>query len=214
MDSKREVPRFLKLLSSIAFPEKKIQLIALGGSDSLVKQSPRHEEEGLGIFRVPTFIIYKNGIEVARINEFPVFSLEKDILAILSNQSYSPNYRSFSTLLRWLNDGSLSDENNSVRGLAEQLRPFVADEHELNSLGYLLLKQGKKKEALQVFRMNYNLYPESSNTASSLGEGYYENSDYIKAITFLERSMELNKDPKAIKEILGILYKAKEMDKG
>ncbi|HEV7783094.1 MAG TPA: thioredoxin family protein [Chitinophagaceae bacterium] len=62
-DSKREVPRFLKLLSAISFPEKKIQLIAVGGSDSLVKQSPQHEEAGLGIFRVPTFIVYKNGVE-------------------------------------------------------------------------------------------------------------------------------------------------------
>jgi len=140
--------------------------------------------------------------------------LEKDLLAILCGQSYSPNYRSFSTVLRWLNDGSLGDDNNSSRGLAEQLRTLVAGEHELNSLGYLLVKQGKKKEALQIFRMNYTLYPESSNTASSLGEGYYENGNYKKAISFLERSLELNKDPGTIKEILGILYKAKEKDKG
>lgn len=212
-DSKREVPRFLKLLSAVSFPESKLQIIGLGGSDSLYKQSPQHEEAGLGIFRVPVFIVYKNGVEVNRINEFPVNSLEKDMFAILSGQSYSPNYRSFSTILRWLNDGSLTDDNNSIRGLSEQLRLLVAGEHELNSLGYLLLKQGKKKEALQIFRMNYNLFPESSNIASSLGEGYYENGDYKKAVSFLERSLELNKDPAAIKEVLGILYKAKEKDK-
>lgn len=212
-DSKREVPRFLKLLSAISFPDKKVRLIALGG-DSLVKQSPGHEESGLGIFRVPTFIIYENGKEINRINEFPVISLEKDLLTILNEQPYSPNYHSFNTVLQWLNDGSLTDDNNSIRGLAEQLRPLVADEHELNSLGYLLLKQEKKKEALQIFRMNYTLYPESSNIASSLGEGYYENGDHKKAVTFLERSLELNKDPKAIKDILAILYKAKEKDKG
>lgn len=213
-DSKREVPRFLKLLSEIPFRQNNLQLIALGGGDSLVKQSPGHEEAGLGIFRVPTFIIYKNGIEVNRINEFPVFSLEKDLLAILTNQGYKPNYRSFGTVQRWLKDGSLTEENNSIRGLAEQLRTLVADEHELNSLGYLLLKQGKKKEALQVFRINYTLYPESSNTASSLGEGYYENNDYKKAVSFLERSLELKKDSKEIKGVLDILYKAKEKDKG
>jgi tetratricopeptide (TPR) repeat protein len=207
------VPRFLKLLSAISFPDKKIQLIALGGGDSLVKQSPTHEETGLGIFRVPTFIIYKNGQEINRINEFPVFSLEQDLLTILHEKPYSPNYHSFETVLQWLNDGSLTDDNNSIRGLAEQLRPLVADEHELNSLGYLLLKQGKKKEALQIFRMNYTLYPESSNIASSLGEGYYENGDHKKAVSFLERSLELNKDPKAIKDILMILYKAKEKEK-
>lgn len=212
-DSKREVPRFLKLLNSISFPEKKTEIIALGDSDSLYKQSPGHEEAGLGIFRVPTFIIYKNGVELNRINEFPVNSLEKDLLEVLNGQLYSPNYRSFSKIKQWLNDGSLLDENISIRGFAEQLRPMVASEHDLNSLGYVLLKQGKKKEALQVFRMNYLLFSESSNIASSLGEGYYETGDYKKAIHFLETSLELNKDPKAVKGIVEILYKAKEKDK-
>lgn len=208
-DSKREVPRFLKLLSEISFPEKKMQLIALGGSDSLLKQSPLHEEAGLGIFRVPTFIIYKNGIEINRINEFPVFSLEKDMVNILNNQLYVPNYHSFSSVLKWINEGTLTDDNISTRGLAEQVRPLVSTENELNSLGYLLLKQKKKKEGLRLFQINYSLYPESYNIASSLGEGYYENGDYKKAVTQLEKSLELNKDPKAIKEILAILYKAK-----
>lgn len=57
--AKIELSRFLKLLSAIGFPEENVKLIGLGGNDSLVKQSPGHEEAGLGIFRVPTFIIYK-----------------------------------------------------------------------------------------------------------------------------------------------------------
>jgi thiol-disulfide isomerase/thioredoxin len=209
-DSKREVPRFLKLLSAISFPQNRIKMIALGGSDSLVKQSPGREEDGLGIFRVPTFIIYKNGKEINRINEFPVYSLEKDLLSILAGKNYLPNYRSFGPVLYWLNDGTLTDDNISARGMAEQLRPLVAGEFELNSLAYLMLKQGKKKEALKLFQVNNNLYPESSNTTSSLGEGYLENGDQKKAVTALERALELNKDPKLIKEILVLLYKAKE----
>jgi thiol-disulfide isomerase/thioredoxin len=212
-DSKREVPRFLKLLSAISFPDKKVQLIGVGTGDSLVKQSPQHEEAGLGIFRVPTFIVYKNGIEINRINEFPAFSLEKDLLGILSNQSYTPNYRSFATVARWLNDGTLTDENVSAASLAGQLRLLVSSEHELNSLGYLLLKHNQKKEALKIFQVNYNLYPESGNIASSLGEGYYENGDTKKAVSFLEKALELNKNPQDVKGILEILYKAKEKEK-
>ena len=212
-DSKREMPRFLKLLSAISFPDKRIQLIGVGTGDSLVKQSPGHEEVGLGVFRVPVFIIYKNGVEINRINEFPVFSLEKDLLGILTNQQYNPNYQSFASVLCWINDGILTDENNSTRGLAEQLRQLVCDEHELNSLGYLLLKQGNKKEAVRIFQINYNLYPESANVVSSLGEGYYETGDIKRAIAFLEKALELNKKPQEVKGILEILYKAKEKDK-
>ena len=210
-DSKREVPRFLKLLSLISFPENKIQLIGVGTGDTLVKQSPQHEEKGLGIFRVPVFIIYKNGIEMNRINEFPAFTLEKDLMSILKNQPYTANYRSFASVNRWLSDGTFYDENIRVAGLAVQLRSLVSGENELNSLAYLLLKQGMKKEALKLFQANYNLYPESTNVISSLGEGYFENGDNSKAIIFLEKALELNKNPQDVKGILEILYKAKAM---
>jgi len=208
-DSKREVPHFLKTLSAISFPDKKIHLIAVGTGDSLVKQSPQHEEAGLGIYRVPAFIIYKNGVEINRITEFPAFSLEKDLLAILNGSTYDPNYHSFATIRNWLGDGTLLDSNVSVAGLANQLKQLVTNEHELNSLGYLLLKQGKKKEALKVFQINANLYPESANVVSSLGEGYFENGDHKKSVLILEKALELNKNPQDVKGILEILYKAK-----
>lgn len=212
-DSKREVPRFLKLLHNISFPEKKVTLIGLGNGDSLYKQSPQHEEAGKGIFRVPTFIIYKNGIEINRINEFPILSLERDLLNIISNGQYSPNYHSFALVKQWLTEDILLDDNISTAGLAQQLRLLVKNEHELNSLGYLLLNHDKKKEALRVFQINYFLYPESANVISSLGEGYYENNDLKKAISFLEKALEINKKPDDIKGILEILYKTKEKEK-
>jgi len=208
-DSKREVPRFLKLLQNISFPEKKLELVGLGGSDTLYKQSPGHEEAGLGIFRVPVFIIYRDGKEINRITEFPVLSLERDLLDILRNKPYRPNYSSHSLIRQWLQEDFLAEDNTSIRGLAEQLRYRLSGEQELNSLGYLLLKQGKKIAALQLFRMNYLLYPESANTASSLGEGYLENGNDVKAAEFLEKSLERNRDPQAIRPVLELLYKIK-----
>ncbi len=211
-DSKREVPRFLKLLQSISFPEKKLEMVGLGGSDSLYKQSPGHEEAGLGIFRVPVFIIYRDGKEINRINEFPVVSLERDLLDIILNKNYHPNYQSHSLIREWLQEETLTDDNSSIRGLAEQLRHRLSGENELNSLGYLLLKQEKKTAALQIFRINHLLYPESANTASSLGEGYLETGNDARARDFLEKSLQLNKDPQAIKPVLELLYKIKEKE--
>jgi tetratricopeptide (TPR) repeat protein len=210
-DSKREVPRMLKVLDETGFPQKNLQVIGLGGSDSLVKQSPQHEEAGKGIFRVPTVIVYRNGTEVNRINEFPALSLETDLYTILSGQHYSPNYKSFAIIRGWLDDGTLLNRNSSARGLASQLRPSIDNENELNGLGYLLLNQGKKEEALKIFQVNYHLYPESANVMSSLGEGYCRTGDIKNAVTLLERSLEANKDPKMVKEILAILYEAKGM---
>lgn len=210
-DSKRELPRFIKLLSAISFPVEKISIIGVGNGDSLYKQSPSHDEAGLGIFRVPVFIVNNNGKELNRINEYPVLSLENDLLRIFSKQAYAPNYRSFGLVMQWLNEGSLLHKNTSIRGLAEQVRYLVSSEHELNSLGYLLIRQARKEEALHLFRINYYLYPESSNTASSLGEGYLLNGNKKEAVDYLEHAVSLNKDPALFKEILSLLYKAKEI---
>ncbi len=93
-DSKREVPRILKMLDCCNFPAGQLQLIMVSNIDSSYKQSPTHEEWGRNIVRVPTIIIEEGGRESGRIVEYPVISLEKDLLAILRNNKYIPNYSS------------------------------------------------------------------------------------------------------------------------
>jgi len=105
--------------------------------------------------------------------------------------------------------GALADKNISTMGLAGQLKQLVSGENELNALGYVWLKQGRKEEALKIFHVNAHLYPESANVISSLGEGYYKNGDTKNAIKFMERALELNKDPRQLKEILELLYAVK-----
>ncbi len=212
-DSKREVPRFFKLLDDMGFALSKVTLIGTGSSDSLYKQSPQHEESGLGIYKVPTFIFYRNGKEVNRIVEFAALSLERDMLNILQGKNYTPNYASFTLINKWISEGLLQDSNISVPSLAAQLRPLVHTENELNSLGYVLMGQKKMKEAMSIFQANYYLYPQSANIASSLGEGYYENGDAKNAIYYLEYAIGINKDPKMLAGIIEILCKAKAMEK-
>ena len=91
-DSKREVPRFIKILETFDFPTKNLKIVALDGRKDHYKKSPAGEEWGLNIIKVPTFIFYKNGKEVNRIVESPVGSLEQDIVKIINGESYSPNY--------------------------------------------------------------------------------------------------------------------------
>ncbi len=78
-DSRREVPRFMKILDSWQFPSGRLTFIGVDDG----KLSPVGEYEQLEIQRVPTFIIYKNNIEAGRIIENPVTSLEQDMVNIL-----------------------------------------------------------------------------------------------------------------------------------
>lgn len=78
-DSRREVPRFMRILDLWKFPAAMVTFIGVDNA----KLSPVGEYESLNIQRVPTFIILKNNIEAGRIIENPVTSLEQDIVNIL-----------------------------------------------------------------------------------------------------------------------------------
>jgi thiol-disulfide isomerase/thioredoxin len=81
-DSRREVPRFMKIADMWGFPEEKIRFLGV----DINKIAPLADYPALGIERVPTFIFYKNNSEVGRIIEVPVTSLEQDTRDILKRK--------------------------------------------------------------------------------------------------------------------------------
>jgi glyoxylase-like metal-dependent hydrolase (beta-lactamase superfamily II) len=68
------------------------------------------------------------------------------------------------------------------------------DENEFNLLGYRLLGQGRIDEAIVVFRLNVERYPDSWNVYDSLGEAFAARGDTERAIELYRRSVELNPD--------------------
>jgi thiol-disulfide isomerase/thioredoxin len=79
-DSKREVPRFLRLADQSGFPKSRIKLYALDRT----KKSDDGLTDKFGIERIPTFIFLKDGKEIGRITESPATTLEGDVLTILA----------------------------------------------------------------------------------------------------------------------------------
>jgi thiol-disulfide isomerase/thioredoxin len=77
-DSRREVPRFVKILDFIDFPFDKVLFINVDRE----KKGLDSETTGLNVEFVPTFIFYQDGTELGRIVESPIESLEKDLLNI------------------------------------------------------------------------------------------------------------------------------------
>jgi thiol-disulfide isomerase/thioredoxin len=78
-DSRREIPRFYKIIDNIGINESDIKLVA-------VDRTKTAKGDLLGsivIEKVPTFFFYENGKEIGRIIEVPTLMLEEDILKIL-----------------------------------------------------------------------------------------------------------------------------------
>jgi hypothetical protein len=66
------------------------------------------------------------------------------------------------------------------------------DEDELNVLGYELLHANKIKDAIRIFQLNIEVYPNSANNYDSLGEGYMNDGNKPLAIANYEKSLQLN----------------------
>lgn len=80
-DSRREVPRFLRILDELKFNN---ELLTINYVDRK-KESPEGNISSLDIKYVPTFIFYKGGKEIGRIIETPQITLEGDFKNILYN---------------------------------------------------------------------------------------------------------------------------------
>lgn len=86
-DSRREVPRFYKILEEQAFDLEHVELLMV----DYEKETYDQLQKGKNIIRVPTFIIYENGNEIGRIVETPQESLEEDLYKIINKEAYTPS---------------------------------------------------------------------------------------------------------------------------
>jgi hypothetical protein len=65
-------------------------------------------------------------------------------------------------------------------------------EDQLNTLGYQLMQGGRVKDAIEIFKLNVEQFPDSFNVYDSLGEGYMVDGNTKLAIRNYEKSLKLN----------------------
>jgi hypothetical protein len=65
-------------------------------------------------------------------------------------------------------------------------------EGQLNTLGYQLMQGGRVKDAIEIFKLNVEEFPDSFNVYDSLGEGYMADGNTKLAIKNYEKSIKLN----------------------
>ncbi|WP_055447068.1 thioredoxin domain-containing protein [Lacinutrix mariniflava] len=181
-DSKKEVPRFYKVLEAANFPMNQLETFALDKSDDAYKQGPNGEEKGLNIHRVPTFIFYKNGKEVNRIVEHAKETFEHDILSIVNTDHYRQNYIAVDYLHSLLEDKSLDSLKAIKTDLTKKLGRFVKSSGELNTFGYVLLRSKQIEKALYVFDLNTKLYAYKLGVYDSLAEAFFVAENYNEAL--------------------------------
>lgn len=100
-------------------------------------------------------------------------------------------YKTFNLLI---SQGKTVDEIIAVIKAQDRKDPeYNISERYINVLGYYYLNTLKQKDdALKVFKLNIEMYPESWNTYDSYAECLLRMGDIEKGITFYKKSLELN----------------------
>lgn len=189
-DSKREVPRFYKILEACNFPKNQLSVIAVSRKRNMYKKSPNHEEAGLNIHRVPTFIFYKNGKEINRIVEHPVASLERDILKIVTSNDYESNYQIVSKIDNILKQDGLNGLKKQSKKLVKAYKGKVSSMFELNTYANVLYTINHKEEAIAVLKLNNKLFPDEPRTFMSLANVLGANLQKEEAISVLKGAIK------------------------
>ncbi|MFT5886214.1 MAG: tetratricopeptide (TPR) repeat protein [Arcticibacterium sp.] len=199
-DTRRDLPKFSKIMSMAGIRANRYEMYMVDNTGKNYKQSPDKTAYAESIFRVPTFIIERNGKEIGRIIEEPVESLEMDLLKILNGRSYSPAYY----LVNRVQEYVLSDRPERLKesSVIEALHMIKENSRGLNSLGYMLIGQEKFKKAIAVFELNTKLFPEDANTFDSLGEAYFLSGKEKLAKKYYQRALELNPKSESAQEML------------
>ncbi len=76
----------------------------------------------------------------------------------------------------------------------EEPKSWNFAQRELNMLGYQLLARDMVDEAIAIFKLNVEVYPDEYDTYDSLGEGYMAAGEMERSIANYERSLKLNPD--------------------
>jgi len=131
------------------------------------------------------------------------------IYEILHDGQYDMPKGSIASLM--LKEINKTNVESAIKTYYEIKRTKFSDydfsESELNSLGYLLLRQNRIEEAIRIFKENMNLFPDSWNAYDSLAEAYMKNNDKEQAIHYYKESLGLNPENENAETMLKKIHK-------
>ncbi|WP_435579572.1 tetratricopeptide repeat protein [Gilvibacter sp.] len=209
-DSKREVPRLIKLFGDLDMPKANVNFIAVRGDGAFYKQGPNGETLGRNIHRVPTIIISKNGQEVDRIVEDPIVSLEADLLAITQG-NYQPQYPIANAVgSQFSNDKDRGLSDRKLKKLAVKFSDRTSSFYELNTLAYVLSTQNKEQQAVSVLKLNSLLFEDEAQVHYRLGKKLEALGAYNEAVDAYNKAISLKPEISDYSEALERVKSFKE----
>ncbi len=188
-DSRRELPRLLRILDELGVPEKNVQIIALQRTPT--KQGINGEEQNQHIHHVPAIVALKDGKEIGRITERPVVTLERDLAQIVSGGYYVPFYYVSELIGPYVDQGA-SALAAALPGIMEKHGDKLRSVYELATYARMLREAKKYDEALLLLTANKQEYDSEPIVYEALANLYIARQENDKAYACLLEGLQKN----------------------
>jgi tetratricopeptide (TPR) repeat protein len=220
-----DVPRWISVLEEILEGENAVERVICDISDVWSRERAHTHLEYIRKLWNSVKIAEAAGENLNELQD--KLSLDKDFSFVKEMQVYKdggddwirPQHKSHvrvfflqhknlaSEIIKKVGMDSLQASIAKIRKLRDTGSDIYFDEASFNEMGYYLMNSGKISEAIEVFKLNVELFPESFNVYDSLGEAFMKSGDNKNAIKNYQKSLELNPENKNVREMLKKLEK-------
>jgi tetratricopeptide (TPR) repeat protein len=215
-----DVPRWISIFQELLEGENAVDKIILGFDEiwsreralprlkymrELWNQVERAESEGKNLDEVEDRLSLDNSF--AYIKETPLYRERGDDWIRPQHWChvrlfYLQHKNLASEILRKNPEIPLQDMLARIRAQRDGGDDIYFDEASLNEFGYELMNSSRFADAIEVLKLNVEVFPESANAFDSLAEAYLNIGDKKNAVANYKKSLELNPDNENAKEKL------------
>jgi CubicO group peptidase (beta-lactamase class C family) len=136
------------------------------------------------------YIVYATNANSSKVEDIAYV-----VAKIILDESYSPKpikNNIYSFVMNYIQEHSTDKSNKLLTLLQENYVDDFTNSSPLNTIGNILLRSNENLEwALELFKMNVQLYPDDGNLWDSLGDGYKANDLKEDAIKSYQKAIEL-----------------------
>jgi hypothetical protein len=218
-----DVPRWIKVMEDLLEGDNAVERVVCDINNvwtrdrahgrlvyvkSLWEDVKKAEAAGKSMGDVQTQFSLEN--EFAFVKEMQVYKDHGDEWVRPQHQShvrvfYLQHKNLASEILKNETGNSLEEAIARIKKMQKKGDDIYFDEWSINDLGYKLINSERFKEAIEVLKLNAEIFPESANAYDSLAEAFMKSGDDANAIKFYRRSLEFNPENDNAKEMLKTL---------
>ncbi len=190
-DSRRQIPRLLRLLDAAGFDENRLTMTGLSDRSMEFKKAPGNPEAKRLVHRTPTIVLLRDGVEIGRIVETPEASLEADLLAILDGRAPTPKFGAEAWIHRLFSERPAAEVEKALESAGPEVLKRSHPDSLWHYAEYDLLRNGRAREAKAVLDLHLNLNPRSVAGPLLLSDALVSLGRPAEALAAAERALAI-----------------------